>query len=154
VQTVMPTMVLEGRDDRFEPAARVGDSPRRPDAPIDWAHLARFTLDDKALEYEVLGLFAMDAPRYLAKLYAATDGRDWVEAAHTLKGSARAVGAWAVAECAEAAEKLPQVKRGAPVDFAGNRGLTEILERLASAVRGTVAYIESLADPNGNARQQ
>lgn len=77
---------------------------RRP--AVDRVHLARFTLGNVALEVEVLGLFAADAPGYLRRIEAAQDRREWIEAAHTLKGSARAVGAWRVAEAAEAIERL------------------------------------------------
>ena len=97
----MPTTVIDGQDRSRDTAGRKRDSRRTYDTPIDWTHLSRFTLNDKALEHEVLGLFAMDAPRYLAKMVGARGRKDWIEAAHTLKGSARAVGAWNVAEYAE-----------------------------------------------------
>ena len=64
------------------PGAR-HDARRTCETPIDWTHLSRFTLNDTALENEVLGLFAMDAPRYLAKMVAARGRKDWIEAAHT-----------------------------------------------------------------------
>lgn len=76
------------------------------DAPIDHAYLARFTLGNTSLEHEVLELFADHAPTYLLRLMAATTDRAWYEAAHTLKGSARAVGARRVGALAEEAERL------------------------------------------------
>ncbi len=126
------------------------DEDRRHETPIDWAHLSRFTLNDRALEQEVLGLFAMEAPRYLARMQGATDRKEWMEAAHTLKGSARAVGAWAIAECAQAAETL---QISAEREFAGRQatsaitisaahGARQALERLADAVHRTLAYID------------
>ena len=75
-------------------------------APVDRAYLARFTLGNAALEREVLDLFAEHAPTYLLHLMAAETDRAWYEAAHTLKGSARAVGARRVALEAERAEAL------------------------------------------------
>lgn len=75
-------------------------------APIDHVYLARFTLGNAALEREVLDLFAEHAPTYLLHLMAAETERAWYEAAHTLKGSARAVGAWQVAVEAERAEAI------------------------------------------------
>ena len=75
-------------------------------APIDHAYLARFTLGNTTLEHEVLELFADHAPTYLLRLMAATTDRAWYEAAHTLKGSARAVGARQVGALAEEAERI------------------------------------------------
>ena len=75
-------------------------------APIDHAYLARFTLGNTTLEHEVLELFADHAPTYLLRLMAATTDRAWHEAAHTLKGSARAVGARQVGALAEEAERI------------------------------------------------
>ena len=74
--------------------------------PIDLAHLSRYTLGNAALQREVLHLFVEQAPTTLAQLSSAETEKDWRDAAHTLKGSARAVGAWRVAGCAERAETL------------------------------------------------
>lgn len=78
--------------------------------PLDHAHLARYTLGDKDLEIEILDLFLGEAPRTLGQLKelaarVPTDVKGWVAGCHTLKGSARAVGAVAVAAAAERAEK-------------------------------------------------
>jgi HPt (histidine-containing phosphotransfer) domain-containing protein len=75
-------------------------------APVDHAHLARYTFGNRALEIEVLTLFADQAPSYLDALRTAPTEKAWREAAHTLKGSARAVGAVFVADAAERAEVL------------------------------------------------
>lgn len=73
---------------------------------LDRAYLARFTFGNPALEREVLRLFADQAPRYIEDLAAAADAKAWREAAHTLKGSAAAVGAKDVAHLAALAERL------------------------------------------------
>src|SRR5690606_4356020 len=127
---------------------RPRETERRDDTPIDWAHLSRFTMNDRALEQEVLGLFAMEAPRYLARMQTAPSRKDWIEAAHTLKGSARAVGAWAIAECAQAAEALQlsasREPTGRPAPTGGDarapHGALQSLERLDEAVRRTLHY--------------
>ena len=81
-------------------------------APVDRAHLARYTLGDPVLEREVLGLFLAQIPLTIESLkFAATD-KDWHLAAHTLKGSARAVGAWHLARLAAGAEKLGRAVAG------------------------------------------
>lgn len=74
--------------------------------PIDLTHLRRYTLGDRQLEVEVLGLFAGELPNTLARLKAAETEHEWRIAAHTLKGSARAVGAWEVAGAAQEAERF------------------------------------------------
>ncbi len=150
----MPTRMHERpAHERGRTASRSArDGERRPDTPIDWAHLSRFTMNDRALELEVLGLFAMEAPRYLARMQLATDRKEWIEAAHTLKGSARAVGAWAIAECAQAAEALElcaqrEVAGGevsASRDIRALHGTRQALERLNVAVHRTLIYIEEM----------
>jgi HPt (histidine-containing phosphotransfer) domain-containing protein len=73
------------------------------DRPIDLVHLARTTLGDRSLEREVLQLFDRQSALLLARMRAAApDGL--VALAHTLKGSARGIGAWRVARAAEAVE--------------------------------------------------
>jgi HPt (histidine-containing phosphotransfer) domain-containing protein len=74
--------------------------------PVDLDHLRRYTLGDKALEDEVLGLFLAQVPETIAALRSAATERDWKMAAHTLKGSSRAVGAWRIARLAQQAEAL------------------------------------------------
>ena len=74
---------------------------------IDLVHLARQTLGDVELEREVLSLFVVQSQVYLLRLQAAESLDDWKRAAHTIKGSARGIGAWPLAEAAEAAEALP-----------------------------------------------
>lgn len=124
------------------------DGTRALDVPIDWDHLSRFTLGDRSLEREVLGLFASEAPRYLSLLLATTTRKNWIEAAHTLKGSARAVGAWAVAECAQAVETLEITARGEFAEKRASRTVEQALEKLVDSLRKTLSYIEHL-DPNG-----
>ena len=82
------------------------DEGRIGETPIDHAYLGRFTLGNTSLEYEVLELFADHAPTYLLRMMAASTDRAWYEAAHTLKGSARAVGARQVGALAEEAERI------------------------------------------------
>ncbi len=74
--------------------------------PIDRAYLARFTLGNAALEREILELFAGHMPLYLEQLRSAVDRKQWMLAAHTIKGSAMAVGAQQLASLAQAAERL------------------------------------------------
>jgi HPt (histidine-containing phosphotransfer) domain-containing protein len=102
-----------------------GPQGRSAQGGIDRAHLARYTLGDAALEAEVLTLFLDDLPRRIEALGSAATPTDWKMTAHTLKGSARAVGAWQLAEIAQAAEQA-----GFP-DGAPMRG--ELVDRLVGA---------------------
>lgn len=75
------------------------------DDAVDLKHLRRYTMGDTALEKEVLQLFLHQLPMTIKSLSDAVSDRDWLMAAHTLKGSCRAVGAWRVAGLAEQAER-------------------------------------------------
>jgi HPt (histidine-containing phosphotransfer) domain-containing protein len=77
----------------------------RPDSgPFDANHLERATEGDRALARELLRLFDSQAEKLLHALAAATSPKARAEAAHTLKGAARGVGAFAVARTAEDVE--------------------------------------------------
>ncbi len=103
---------------------------------IDRAYLARFTLGNAALEREVLELFAAQAPIYLGRLREAATRRDWSEAAHTIKGSASAIGAWRLARFAEMAEM---------VDLeAGAEGREEAIAAVSTASEEVCRHIERL----------
>lgn len=68
------------------------------DGPIDIDHLQRMTLGDARLEREVLAMFSAQAASLIGAL--ATLPPDASALVHTLKGSARAIGAFAVADAA------------------------------------------------------
>lgn len=116
----------------------------RPDGslpePIDLRFLARFTLGNAALEREVLELFAGQAPLYLQQMRAAESTKAWRDAAHTMKGSAAAVGAWRLARFAEMAERLD-----VEAEVAVSEGLREqAVAGLAVAVDEACRYIARL----------
>ena len=74
------------------------------DGPIDFEHLKRMTLDDAGLEQEVLAMFAAQSAQLIGRL--ADLPEDAPTLAHTLKGSARAIGAFAVADAAARLEAV------------------------------------------------
>ncbi len=76
------------------------------DGPIDIEHLRRMTLGDASLEREVLAMFSAQAAGLAGAL--ATLPSDAGALAHTLKGSARAIGAFCVADAAGCLEVLIQ----------------------------------------------
>jgi HPt (histidine-containing phosphotransfer) domain-containing protein len=103
--------------------------------PIDLAHLRRYTLGDKALEAEVLGLFMAQLPQTIASLRTAENERDWKIAAHTLKGSSRAVGAWRIATLAAEAETLSSRRE--------ETAWLETISRLEAAALEAGAFVTS-----------
>ena len=68
------------------------------DSAIDIQHLGRMTLGEAALEAEVLALFSAQSGEIVTRLK--TSPPDAAALAHTLKGSARAIGAFRVADAA------------------------------------------------------
>ncbi len=82
--------------------AAAGDHDRKPTV-IDETHLERMTLGDRRLEREVLELFVRQTTIMLGRIVGAELALA-AAAAHTLKGSARGIGAWRVARAAELVE--------------------------------------------------
>ncbi|MEA2837717.1 MAG: hypothetical protein QOD89_2267 [Bradyrhizobium sp.] len=99
------------------------------DGPVDIAHLRRMTLGDARLEREVLAMFAGQAARLIGALAALP--ADAAEIAHTLNGSARAIGAFRVAEAAEAFEAE---MRGGGEPSAALALLQQAIEQACSAI--------------------
>jgi HPt (histidine-containing phosphotransfer) domain-containing protein len=99
---VMGAIAMTGNWQATRPAEACETGPK----PVDFTYLHRFTFGDRGLEREVLYLFAQSAQGYIAQIRGATDAKAWIAATHTLKGSARAVGAWRAARAAEMAEKM------------------------------------------------
>jgi HPt (histidine-containing phosphotransfer) domain-containing protein len=102
------------------------------DGPIDLDHLKRMTLGDECLESEVLAMFAVQSERLIGALAALPEEAG--ELAHTLKGSARAIGAFAVANAAAALETA----------LADGADPTEALAELTDAVAQARTAIDAL----------
>jgi HPt (histidine-containing phosphotransfer) domain-containing protein len=96
-----------------KPAEWVVSPPLVPEGPaIDLEHLARMTLGERELEREVLALFAQQSAGLLVRLEKLP--REGASLAHTLKGSARGIGAFAVAQAADDLER--RLRQGLPAD--------------------------------------
>lgn len=114
--------------------------------PIDLVHLSRQTFGDHDLERELLALFDGQAAQGAERLRAAPafGDADWrIGLAHTIKGSARAIGAFEVGRAAEAYEEA--LRAGAP----GVVGLAESLDAAIQRARGAIALLLSGAGQNG-----
>ena len=104
--------------------------------PIDLVHLSRQSLGDRALEIELLTLFERQAEQIAVRLAtpSANGERRWRhDLAHTLKGSARAVGAMAVAAAAQAYEEA-LYGAGEPAVLAARDALLAAVAQARSAV--------------------
>jgi HPt (histidine-containing phosphotransfer) domain-containing protein len=84
-------------------AVRVAAGAHRP-GPIDAEHLAQMTFGDRRLEREVLEIFRRQSVIMLSRIGGVEPGAA-AAAIHTLKGSARGIGAWRVARAAERLEQ-------------------------------------------------
>lgn len=74
--------------------------------PIDESHLDRSTFGDSGLRLEILALFIEQTRALVDSLDPALSDAKWADTAHTLKGSARGVGAWRLGNCAQICETL------------------------------------------------
>ncbi len=93
-------------------------------AAIDFQHLDQYTLGDEGLQNELLNLFSQQLEAQSAELLSCADAESWRRAAHTLKGAARAVGAFHVAD---AAERLEALEFGEEAAY--STGLRELAEK-------------------------
>jgi hypothetical protein len=70
---------------------------------VDFGYLEGFAAGDQQVVDEVLALFREQAALWSGLLDPATEG--WRDAVHTIKGASRGVGAFALGEVCEAAER-------------------------------------------------
>lgn len=77
-----------------------------PEAEIDFEHLKQYVGDDTALIKEVFGLFKHQVDMWSKGLDPTTDDQIWSGVMHSLKGTARAVGAKNLADLCEKGEAM------------------------------------------------
>ncbi len=105
---------------------RIAGAP--PERPVDLVHLARQTLGDPDLEREILALFLTQL-RTVSDRLAGADSSERLFLVHGLKGTARSVGAFPLAQTASGYEDEP-----------GDAALAAMTACLAQ----TAAYVERL----------
>ena len=118
--------------------AHVSAPPLVPDErPIDIEHLFRMTLGDHHLEREVLQLFDHQAGMLMERIsqFERSELGIVAASAHTMKGSARGIGAWQLARAAEAVENAA---------LATQPGLAKAVSVLAACVGEARAAIADL----------
>jgi HPt (histidine-containing phosphotransfer) domain-containing protein len=108
------------------------------DRPIDLVHLSHMTLGDRSLERDVLILFERQISLLIDRIETGT-APVAAAAAHTLKGSAKGIGAFALARAAGEVEDA--ATRG---DATGREQGTH---QLRTAIRDAKAEIAGLVSP-------
>ncbi len=103
-------------------------------AAIDRGHLKAMTMGDETLAREVLALFDRQGAIMMKRLPGA-DARAKAEMAHALKGSARGVGAWRVADAATL------------VEIAGDAMALKELDDVVAEARAEIARVLKDASP-------
>lgn len=116
--------------ERRNPDFSIGSPESGP--AIDWSYLARQTMDDPELERELLALFATQAEAFGGRLAAAGSDKGRRDLAHTLKGAARAIGAFALAKAADEYELAIATSIGPDRLRALDARLAEALEAIAA----------------------
>jgi HPt (histidine-containing phosphotransfer) domain-containing protein len=90
--------------------------PVSADCPVDLDHLKRMTSGEQGLEREVLQLFLKQTSRLVAALESLP--AETGALSHTLKGSARAIGAFRLADSAAALEEAACQGRDSSAELA------------------------------------
>jgi len=99
---------------------------------LDVEQLRRFTGADLDLEEEIFDLFLKNGERYLETIAQSENAEARRIAAHSLKGSARGIGAMQVEQ---AAQKLEDLAAAAEVERAGpSRALQQAFNRVREAL--------------------
>jgi len=107
--------------------------------PVDLDHLNQYTGGDRGLNQEILKLFEEQCASTLAQLEAlakdeGAGSKSWRDLTHTLKGAARGVGAFGLADVAAEAETVPSDKAAA----------TEIVHRLKNKSCAVQLFVDQL----------
>jgi HPt (histidine-containing phosphotransfer) domain-containing protein len=104
---------------------------------LDVAYLNEQTFGDEDLARELLRLFTDQAVQLLHQVRDAMQGEACREAIHKLNGSARAIGAWRLAECASDIE-FELINNNFDLSFLHERNLMATLEQELGRVQGAI----------------
>jgi HPt (histidine-containing phosphotransfer) domain-containing protein len=104
--------------------------------PVDLDHLARYTGGDASINAEILQMFAGQSADLMTQLHAVLQTHDleaWKLITHSLKGAARGIGAFALADAAAHAEPLSP--------SADNLGTVQALQELKTQTENVQRFI-------------
>jgi HPt (histidine-containing phosphotransfer) domain-containing protein len=102
---------------------------------VDFAYLERYAGGDMSLVDEVLDLFREQAEIWVKLLDPAEPADAWRDAAHSLKGSSLGIGAFALADECEAAERADKADLGERTVLLGH-----VRDALNAALSDIAAY--------------
>lgn len=106
-------------------------------AVVDLEHLARYTGGDTTVNAEILRLFdtqANDLVDRLQTILDARDARSWKEVTHTIKGAARGIGAFEMADAAAHCE---------PIDVSDRQRASSAIALLRTHSQAVQAFIKA-----------
>jgi HPt (histidine-containing phosphotransfer) domain-containing protein len=106
---------------------------------IDLAQLEMMTGGDAELAVEALGIFRQSADLWGRLLDPHADAEQWADAAHGIKGAARSIGAMALGDACEAAEKLG--RSGRPTRVEAGVAISAVKDELGQALEA-MAHVE------------
>jgi HPt (histidine-containing phosphotransfer) domain-containing protein len=106
---------------------------------IDLGQLSTMTGGDAQLAAEAIGIFRQSADLWGRMLDSHSDPDHWADAAHAIKGAARSVGAMALGDACETAERLGRSGEATPAQAAV--ALSEVKDRLGEAIEA-LAHVE------------
>jgi HPt (histidine-containing phosphotransfer) domain-containing protein len=106
---------------------------------IDLAQLNTMTGGDAELAAEAIGIFRQSADLWGRMLDPRSEPDHWADAAHAIKGAARSVGAMALGEACEAAERLG--RSGGASTAQAVVALSSVKDRLGETIEA-LAHVE------------
>jgi HPt (histidine-containing phosphotransfer) domain-containing protein len=101
------------------------------------------TAEDVDLQRELIGLFRQQSVLWRRLLIPDAPTHTWRDAAHTVKGSARGLGLWALADACESAEQL--AKAGAVEGPWVSEHLERVQGRLDEALKALARAEDALS---------
>ena len=107
---------------------------------VDFAYLESYAAQDQAVIEEVLNLFREQAALWRRLLDPQGPAEGWRDAAHTIKGSARGIGAGALAEACAAAEQASDAD-----EIGRSVQLSRLLTALDLVLADIAAYLHEQA---------
>jgi HPt (histidine-containing phosphotransfer) domain-containing protein len=144
--------VAQNADGQGAPQAAHQGAPNTSDADearmlesriFDQAHFGHMTADDVDLQRELIVLFRQQSVLWRRLLIPDAPTHTWRDAAHTVKGSARGLGLWALADACENAEQL--AKAGAVEGRWVSDQLEHVQGRLTEALKALARLEDALA---------
>lgn len=106
---------------------------------IDLSQLELMTGGDAALAVEALGIFRQSADIWSRLLDASAEPEQWADAAHGIKGAARSIGAMALGDACEVAERLG--RSGHPTRAEAAVAVSGVKDELGQALEA-MAHVE------------